>query len=437
MRKLKLIHVYPVLVLALITCVFVSIKVSKFKNTVDRVDFSITAVSIVIAIVAFDIAMRTYVSIDSVNAVNKMQGNVLENTDYVTSIPLLLKKYNMEDDHKVSERLYRDLEILFKKNSNTAIEFADNLQYFMDLIAFFPSLLTTSNNNQPKNIKKMNDILTIVDKRLKTLMAVSTGNLLLIEETVKLLKHVLNHQKLVNADNNNIPSSILEVRGNILKNPISKTVYYNYLGLYYRQKALDLIINRLRLQERDLYEINIAKGIINNIHILDYTSRNTVIMYLEEAQNAFLKAAIYSKDDIMWTGFISFNHARAMFFLQLFQDVDQQANWMDLMNTSIHAREKLNIIINDLLKDKPTTFFQKAFYFEEYFAKLINVNLCIASKKDIEATLKEKQYHYPHYEGILHDLELMNPTASISDRIHKYQQQLYQHLQENMESETI
>ena len=65
----------------------------------------------------------------------------------------------------------------------------------------------------------------------------------------------MKYQKLVNTENNNIPASILEIRGSLLKNPVSKTIYNNYLGLYYRQKAMDIISKELNLSTKDLLEI--------------------------------------------------------------------------------------------------------------------------------------------------------------------------------------
>ncbi|MER2236986.1 MAG: hypothetical protein ABS892_02830, partial [Psychrobacillus sp.] len=255
MIKLQLRHIYIFFLLISIVCVYSAIRISKMKDTADFVDFSITLISIVVSILAFHFALKTYVSIDSVNAINKMQGNVLENPDYVTSIPSLMKKYSQSNATEVSKAIYGDLAVLYKKQSKSAIEFANNLQYFIDLIVFFPSLFTNSNTSHKENAKKIDEILKLIDKRLKSLMSISTGNLLLVEETIQLLKYVMKYQKLVNIENHNIPASILEIRGSLLKNPVSKTIYNNYLGLYFRQKAMDIISKELNLSTKDLLEI--------------------------------------------------------------------------------------------------------------------------------------------------------------------------------------
>ena len=398
------------------------------KDTADFVDFSITLISIVVSILAFHFALKTYVSIDSVNAINKMQGNVLENPDYVTSIPAIMKKYPHSTSKEVSEAIYEDLTLLYKKQSKSAIEFANNLQYFIDLIVFFPSLFTDSNAHHKENAMRMDEILRLIDKRLHSLMSISTGNLLLVEETIKLLKYVMNYQKLVNVENNHIPSSILEIRGSLLKNPVSKTIYNNFLGLYYRQKAMDILSNKLNLSSMDILEIRNLEVIQENISKIDLESKGIAIMYLEEARKAFVCASIHSEEDIMWKGFVSFNRARAEFFFELLNET-MTNDWATSMNQSIVAREKLNIILDDLFKDSKPTFLQEAFYFEEHFAKIVNVNLCIASKIDIKSTLRQQAYTYPHYDNLLNDQHLMNPIASTSNRIHKYQQQLQQYME--------
>lgn len=427
MIKLQLRHIYIFFLLISIVCVYSAIRISKMKDTADFVDFSITLISIVVSILAFHFALKTYVSIDSVNAINKMQGNVLENPDYVTSIPSLMKKYSQASATDVSKAIYGDLTVLYKKQSKSAIEFANNLQYFIDLIVFFPSLFTDSNANHKENAKKMDEILKLIDKRLKSLMSISTGNLLLVEETIQLLKYVMKYQKLVNTENNNIPASILEIRGSLLKNPVSKTIYNNYLGLYYRQKAMDIISKELNLSTKDLLEITSLEEIRENISGINSESRQIAIMYLEEAQQAFDHALESSAEDIMWIGFVSFNRARADFFLELLTETYSN-EWATSMNKAIVAREKLNIILDDLFEANEATFLRKSFYFEEHFAKIVYANFCVASKIDITSTLKQPEYKYPSYNNLLNDTYLMNPIASTSNRIHKYQQQLQQYM---------
>lgn len=72
---------------------YFSLQIYPIESTADKVIFTVTVVSIVISFFAFIIAMNTYVSIDSVNRVTQMNGTVLENEDYVTSMTGLLTEF--------------------------------------------------------------------------------------------------------------------------------------------------------------------------------------------------------------------------------------------------------------------------------------------------------------------------------------------------------
>lgn len=124
----------------------------------------------------------------------------------------------------------------FKNNSKTAKDFANSLQHFIDVIIFFPYLFTASEENK----EKMDKLFKLIKKKKRQLLSVSSGNLILIDETEKLIESIINYQIFKN-ENSNLESTILEVRGSMLKNSVTQTVYYNYLGLYYNAKANSII----------------------------------------------------------------------------------------------------------------------------------------------------------------------------------------------------
>lgn len=210
--------------------------------------------------------MKTYLSIDSVNVITKMEGNVLENENYVTSFTSLLKQYDMEDPDQVGEEIFKNLEKKFTKQSKTAIEFASSLQYFIDIIVFFPYLFNSKDDTyRSKNIIRMGKLLKLIEKRKNTLVSISTGNLILIEETVKLIRAIINYQKLVD-ERDMVDSTLLEVKGTMLKNSVTQTVYYNYLGLYYYRKANHVLRRTISLDSMDVFSIEGLKRITNIFH---------------------------------------------------------------------------------------------------------------------------------------------------------------------------
>lgn len=67
-----------------------------------------------------------------------MEGNILENEDYSTSIAEIVRKYDQKTADETAEAVFNDLENRFsKRNSNTAVKLANNLQTFIDIIVHF------------------------------------------------------------------------------------------------------------------------------------------------------------------------------------------------------------------------------------------------------------------------------------------------------------
>lgn len=53
-------------------------------------------ISLLVAVLAFDISLRTYTSIDAVNSMTRMDGNIMENENYRTNLITLLKDFKYE-----------------------------------------------------------------------------------------------------------------------------------------------------------------------------------------------------------------------------------------------------------------------------------------------------------------------------------------------------
>lgn len=80
-------------------------------------------------------------------------------------------------------------------------------------------------------MERMQSLLNQIDKRINSILTVSVGNLTLIEETQKLIKAIIYYQKLATTHNLRPVAELLEVKGSIIKNSVTRTVYYNYVGL--------------------------------------------------------------------------------------------------------------------------------------------------------------------------------------------------------------
>ena len=62
------------LVSACIACFFIF----KTSSLAELIIFIMTVISVLIAMLAYHISIKTYVSIDAVNAISRMDGNVME-----------------------------------------------------------------------------------------------------------------------------------------------------------------------------------------------------------------------------------------------------------------------------------------------------------------------------------------------------------------------
>ncbi len=75
-----------VAVIAFSSAVFIN-TAKEDHNTLDNlIAFVASIFSILIALLAYHISVKTYVSIDAVNAISRMDGNVMENENYRTDI---------------------------------------------------------------------------------------------------------------------------------------------------------------------------------------------------------------------------------------------------------------------------------------------------------------------------------------------------------------
>ncbi|NIK11808.1 hypothetical protein [Alkalibacillus almallahensis] len=118
--KKRLIFYWATSLIAIFLAIIVGYQAYHLDGTVQFVDFNISVVSIVISFIAFIISVKTYLSIDSFYTITKMDGNVLENELYTTSIHKIISEYDQENSEEVSEALFDQLEKRFKKHSKNS-----------------------------------------------------------------------------------------------------------------------------------------------------------------------------------------------------------------------------------------------------------------------------------------------------------------------------
>ena len=382
MRTSKMLY-FTILLLVLLSA-FLAVWVYDLKEGKDLLSFTISTVSFCIAVLALFITVRTYTSIDSVNNISKMEGNILDNENYVTSLPELINQFKSQDENTLEKEIFDSIEHKLKKESETAVLFADTLQYIIDLIVLFPAVFNASETNKVLYKKRMDTILSEVDRRCEILHSVSKGNSIQITETIKLFKAVVSYQSFVADDNFNIHADLLHVRGPILRNPVTKTIYHNYLGLYYNKKGMHLLRESLNMNSVDILSIDGLELAQKNINTIEPSILEEVSMYLKSAAEQFDKALKVSSEDVMWPGFINYNKARTVYFLSLLSNT--KLNWLDILDEAIESRSRLNRLIDEILmidRSKSanivSTHLREFFLYQEELARTVKLNILLSN----------------------------------------------------------
>ncbi|MBB1275380.1 hypothetical protein [Pseudoalteromonas sp. SR43-3] len=382
MRTSKMLY-FTMLLLVLLSA-FLAVWVYDLKEGKDLLSFTISTVSFCIAVLALFITVRTYTSIDSVNNISKMEGNILDNENYVTSLPELINQFKSQNENTLEKEIFDSIEHKLKKESETAVLFADTLQYIIDLIVLFPAVFNASETNKVLYKKRMDTILSEVDRRCEILHSVSKGNSIQITETIKLFKAVVSYQSFVADDNFNIHADLLHVRGPILRNPVTKTIYHNYLGLYYNKKGMHLLRESLNMNSVDILSIDGLELAQKNINTIEPSILEEVSMYLKSAAEQFDKALKVSSEDVMWPAFINYNKARTVYFLSLLSNT--KLNWLDILDEAIESRSRLNRLIDEILmidRSKPanivSTHLREFFLYQEELARTVKLNVLLSN----------------------------------------------------------
>lgn len=353
------------------------------KEGKDLLNFTISIVGFCIALLALFIAVRTYTSIDSVNNISKMDGNILDNERYVTSLPEIISQYKSKNEKDLDEELFESIELKLKRDSNTAVLFADTLQYLVDLIVLFPAVFNAAETDKKRYKKRMDRILKNIDRQRDILQSISKGNSIQITETIKLFKAVVSYQSFVANGNFNIHADLLHVRGPILRNPVTKTIYHNYLGLYYNKKGMHLLKESLSMEVRDILSIDGLDFVRSNIDSCSPSVIEEVIMYLKSACEQFDRALEISSEDVMWPGFINYNKARTLYFMNLLSE--SKESWIGIMDDAVKSRSRLNRLIDEVLTVNQAgkacvtdTHLRQFFLYQEELARVMKLNLMLS-----------------------------------------------------------
>ncbi len=390
--KIKnMLKIYRLVVIIAIFASVVSIFIFIFSKPFDDlITFVITVLSILIAVFAYHISVKTYISIDAVNAMSHMDGNVMEMENYRTNLVSLIIKFKGTSKEEASKELLDKIEKPFIENKiSSGANLADSIQKMVDVVVLF-SFIVVKNTGNPEQDSINNDVknritnlLTRVTTFKEQFKSMSAGSCALLEESIKLLDSVYAYQcyKSGNGDKQDL-AKLFSIRGAMLKNAISRTVYYNYMGLVYLNKAQSTIRKCLSNDEIDVFSISAGDKLRN----IPYSQNFELLqIYIKEAISNFDYALLSIDDELMWNLFIKYNKARALYLLEQTTNVDKQT-WDIVMQEAIDLRCKQVMILDDIIECAHKPFFQRAFIDQYKLSKLMQTRLKLACKEQISIT---------------------------------------------------
>lgn len=374
---------FIVILLSVFVIVFSSvvfIKTAKEDhNTLDNlITFVVTILSVVIALLAYHISVKTYVSIDAVNAISRMDGNVMENENYRTSLLSVMRRFNSKSKEEICDSLLGYLEEQFDEDCiNSGARLADSVQRMIDIIVLFSFVIERKRAKGPASaeIRRIEALIETIEERVDDFEQLSEGSCILLRENVKLLKAVYEHQCYEAGYHPSDGSvTLMDVRGVMLKNAISRTIYFNYMGLFFMSKSMNTISKCIAGDAADVFSIDVAPKLGN---LPSSPDRSLAVIYLEEALRNFTNAVEPIRDELMWNAFIQYNKARAEYLLSMLGAGSY--DWECTLKTAIDYRSKLVAVLDDILGLDEKTYFQRAFADQLKMARLMWVRLGMAS----------------------------------------------------------
>ncbi len=358
---------------------------TNYFDTVNTVlGFGTGLVSLLVSVVALIFSVITYVSIDAVNALSSMEGNVLCNENYNAEYMLLVEQY--DDCHtqlELQNKLFLDLNEYLKTHGRNCMAFTDFLQYFLDRLLWMAYLDAKREDFQTS----VTALVDKIEKKYNEFNAISNGNQYVLREHIKLIKNILNYQSLAHEGKElSANGKMLNVRGRMLVNGVSKTIYFNYLGLEYHKKALQRIREITGFVDEEFLSHNMRL-----ISGFDYCreDKKEIHLYLTKARESFESASIASENDVLWKGYISFNLAR-IDLLSYIVDNDFPENWHGSLDSAIDARYFVKKVL--IAGDKANSFLELEFAKEYVYAEALSLSLqhYLSTDSREKANLEEK-----------------------------------------------
>lgn len=331
-------------------------------------ELMIAVISLGVALIALYISLRTFYSIDEVNAISRMDGNVMENPRYHPIILRAVFRFPQSDLKEICDAFMDYMNSMFdKKKKQSGAHLADNVQEVADLLVLIPYFIKGESAIQREQVSSL---LKTIRYQVDNFKEISDGSCKLLEETVNLIEAVFAYQKMSSKDESN-PTKLLEIRGSIFINPVTSVLYYDYLGLYFLRRATSILSKKLSPT---------LKEVIDSGKNCSADDRSMALVYCNKASESFMHAKENVGEDMIWTGYICFNLSRAEYLQQFLGKSfgeSSDTKWKLHINESIRSWITSNKMIAEHFPSKDQnndpSWLQRAFVSEENFVRLTKV----------------------------------------------------------------
>lgn len=331
----------------------------------DKYGIMLSVLSTVVSVVALIYAMITYYSIDKVQSSNSMEGNVLCNQNYSVAYPENIQQFEKcKDENDFGNTLF---DVLFYKKPSNCQEYTQGIQCIIDNLTWIAWV-----NRDEIFYQRCEKLMEKLNNDKKRFNYVNSGLNLMIEENIKLIDSVIHYQNH-RISNSTALCPMENIRGKVLENPLARLTFYNYLGLEYMKRARDLLgIN-------NLYSSN---GLQEALRSFENGSLDSIRGYysalIEIAKRSFTSAKEIAKYDLVWSGYISYNYARACLMQYLIDPKSVGQKEMEqLLSTVVRKRENILFII---WKDNNQSL---SFLHKKFIKELENAKRLLEAFKDI------------------------------------------------------
>ena len=302
-----------------------------------------TVITFIVSIIALIFAMITYFSIDAVDKKNRMENNILQAEKYRPAYQAIMKQLNTKTEEAFEETLK---EAIRCPKIYTCMQYADWVQKVIDYIIFMAYLKNESSYYE--------ELISMLNKHLNKYEGIGSEIDILLRENVSLIDHVLNYQKY-RKDNAYYYSSLEDVRGEMLGNPNSRIVYYDYLGLDYRRLA-----SKFMMKDFDGKEFS-EQYFVFWKEKKEFDDKDKCVFFINLALKSFEKALEESNNDMIWEGYIQYNVVRTKIMNFLCVDEEKQK---DIYTEVIEDLEKCVTTRQNICY-----LFAKEGYLQEQFEK--------------------------------------------------------------------